>query len=351
MTDFELWLRTPAKQPDLTIQQAALERQQQLTKPAGSLGLLEDVAVQLASLQASETPSIERIQITVFAADHGIVEEGVSAFPQVVTAEMIRNFSRGGAAISVLAKENNAQLSVINMGTVSELEPLKSVEDLRVAAGTKNFLHHAAMSESQCQQAIIAGRDHIESILSSGIQLFIGGEMGIGNTSSATAMACALLGDNALTLVGPGTGLDDDKVKQKAGIIQAALTTHRGQLNSPLNVLQYLGGFEIAALVGAYIHCAKVGLPILIDGFISSVAALLAQRLCPETLPWFLFSHQSAEPGHQKVLTELNATPLLMLGMRLGEASGAAVALPLIKLSCALHNNMATFSQASVSEQ
>ncbi|NQY27374.1 MAG: nicotinate-nucleotide--dimethylbenzimidazole phosphoribosyltransferase [Piscirickettsiaceae bacterium] len=350
MTDFELWLASPAKQPDLASRQAALERQQQLTKPAGSLGQIEDIAVTLASLQANENPSVDRVQITVFAADHGIVEEGVSAFPQEVTGEMIRNFSRGGAAISVLAHENNAQLSVINMGTVNKLEPLTNVDDARIAAGTKNFLHHAAMTESQCQQALLIGQEHIEHVYNSGIQLFIGGEMGIGNTSSATAITCALLKREARYLVGPGTGLDSDSVQMKANIIQTALDKHHQQLDSPLRILHYVGGFEIAALVGAYIHCAKVGLPVLIDGFISSVAALLAEQICPGTQVWFLFSHQSAEPGHQQVLAELNATPLLSLGMRLGEASGAAMVLPLIKSSCALHNNMATFSQASVSQ-
>ncbi len=351
MTDFELWLALPAKEPDKACRQAALQRQQQLTKPAGSLGQIENLAVTLASLQASEKPNVDRVQITVFSADHGIVEEGVSLFPQEVTAEMIRNFSRGGAAISVLAQENNAQLSVINMGTINKLESLDHVDDDRIAAGTKNFLHYAAMTEFQCQQALLVGQAHIDKLHNSGIQLFIGGEMGIGNTSSATAIACALLARKAQSLVGPGTGLDADSVKKKADIIQASLDKHQQQIGSPLRVLQYVGGFEIAALVGAYIHCAKVGLPVLIDGFISSVAALLAERVCPGSQEWFLFSHQSAEPGHQQILTALNARPLLNLGMRLGEASGAAMALPLLKLSCALHNNMATFAQASVSRQ
>ncbi|NOQ82107.1 MAG: nicotinate-nucleotide--dimethylbenzimidazole phosphoribosyltransferase [Methylophaga sp.] len=351
MTDFERWITSAAKQPHLISQQAAIERQQQLTKPAGSLGQLEEIAIQLAGLQSNETPSVDTVQITVFAADHGIVQEGVSAFPQAVTAEMIRNFSHGGAAISVLAKENNAQLSVINVGTVSQLETLDNVEDARIAAGTKNFLHQAAMTESQCQQAILIGRNHIDQLVKTGTQLFIGGEMGIGNTSSATAIACALLNREALQLVGSGTGLDKDGTIKKAQIIQQSLNNHQTRLTSPLSIMQFLGGFEIAALTGAYLNCAKLGVPVLIDGFISSVAALLTQRMCPDSMPWFLFSHRSAEAGHQQILDELKATTLLDIGMRLGEASGASVALPLLRLSCSLHNNMATFAQASVSEQ
>lgn len=351
MTDFDFWLETPCQKVDKQAQQSALEHQQQLTKPAGSLGQLENIAVQLAGLQSNDRPNIDKVHITVFAADHGIVEEGVSAFPQAVTAEMIRNFSRGGAAVSVLAKENNAQLSVINLGTVSPLEALDNVEDSRIAAGTKNFLHQAAMTEAQCQQAMLIGRDHIDQLAKTGTQLFIGGEMGIGNTSSATAIACALLNRDALQLVGSGTGLDKEGTLKKAQIIQQSLNHHQDRLKSPLTILQHLGGFEIAALTGAYLHCAKLGLPVLIDGFISSVAALLAQRIAPDSLEWFLFSHRSAEAGHQQILDELKAATLLDIGMRLGEASGASVALPLLRLSCSLHNNMATFSQASVSEK
>jgi len=351
MTDFKQWLATPAKAIDNQAATQAFEHQQQLTKPAGSLGQLEKIAIQLAGLQANNQPTIKQVHITIFAADHGIVKEGVSAFPQAVTAEMIRNFSQGGAAISVLAKENNTLLSVINVGTVTELEQLDGVEDQRIAAGTASFVEHEAMTAEQCQQAMLVGRQHIEQLIKQDCQLFIGGEMGIGNTSSATAIACALLNRNAQHLVGAGTGLEPQAIAHKAQIIQQALDHHHDQLNSPLAILHTLGGFEIAALTGAYLHCAQQGLPVLVDGFISSVAALLAQRLHANSRPWFLFSHCSAEVGHQHILSALEADTLLDIGMRLGEASGAAVALPLLRLSCALHNNMATFAQASVSEQ
>jgi len=348
MNEFEHWLSSPSQKINTLSQHAAAERQGDLTKPAGSLGQLEDIAIQLAGLQSTTSPNVDRVQISIFAADHGIVGEGVSAFPQAVTAEMIRNFSHGGAAISVLARENKADLSVINVGTISSLGPLDNVDDQRIAAGTNNFRHHTAMTEEQCQQAILIGREHINRLVDKGIQLFIGGEMGIGNTSSATAIASALLNKEALQLVGSGTGLDPESTLKKAQVIQQALHHHHDKLTSPMRIIECVGGFEIAALTGAYLNCAKRGIPVLIDGFISSVSALLAYRMCADSLPWFLFSHRSAESGHQQVLEALSASTLLALGMRLGEGSGAGVALPLLRLSCALHNKMATFSQASV---
>ena len=351
MTDFQNWLDHPIATIDSMSQQAAIDRQQQLTKPAGSLGQLEAIAIQLAGLQATDKPSVDNVQITVFAGDHGVVDEGVSAFPQAVTTEMVRNFSRGGAAISVLARETGASLSVVNTGTVTELEKLEHVDNKRIAAGTANFMNKPAMTLAQCQQALLVGRDTVEEAKSANMQLFIGGEMGIGNTSSATAIASALLNLAPETLAGPGTGLNSEGVQHKAHVIKRSLELHQPHLNSPLSVLQHVGGFEIAALVGAYLHCAKLGLPVLIDGFITSVAALVAQKISPESSQWFLFSHQSAEPGHPQILAELQAQPLLNINMRLGEASGAAVVLPLIKLSCALHNSMATFSEAAVSQE
>lgn len=351
MTEFEQWLISAPKKIDQEAQSAAQQRQQQLTKPAGSLGQLEEIAISLAGMQGTIQPHIEKIHITVFAGDHGIVAEGISAFPQAVTAEMVRNFSRGGAAISVLAKQTNADLTVLNMGTVTAIETLAGVENHRIASGTQNFLHHPAMTLEECQQALTVARQHIEQLGDNHIDLFIGGEMGIGNTTSATAIASALLTINPIEITGAGTGLNQTEIQHKADVIQQALNHHQDQLVSPLTILQYLGGFEIAALAGAYITCAKVGIPVLVDGFISSVAALMAERLSPGTKDWFLYSHQSSELGHQVILKHLSAKPLLNIGLRLGEASGAAATIPLIKLSCALHNSMATFAEAAVSEK
>lgn len=349
MTSFQQWLSIEPVAIDQSATEAAKQHQMQLTKPAGSLGQLEAIAIQLAGMQASPRPQANQVHISVFAADHGVVEEGISAFPQAVTAEMVKNFAHGGAAISVLAKELDATLDVINMGTISELETLTGVIDHRIAAGTANFVQQAAMTQEQCQEAILHGRQHIEQIKQNKVDLFIAGEMGIGNTTSATAIATAILKLEAKEVSGPGTGLDAKGISHKAMIIEKALIKHSVQLTSPLTILQYLGGFEIAALVGCYLACGKQGLPVIIDGFISSVAALVAESLCPRTKQWFIYSHRSAEPGHQYVLKALNAKPLLDLSMRLGEASGAATVLPLIRLSCALHNQMATFEQAAVS--
>lgn len=352
------WLAQPCASLNETARAAALARQGQLTKPPGSLGRLEEIAVRFAAWQGVEKPELDRVHISIFAADHGVAEEGVSLFPQAVTAEMVRNFARGGAAISVLARQLNATLEVINLGTVSVVEPLDNVRDERIAAGTANFARQPAMSVAQCAAALQAGRNAALRAKQRGVQLFIGGEMGIANTTSASAIACALLSAAPESLAGPGTGLDSAGVTHKAAVIKRALELH-GLLPSPANargvwtleVLRAVGGFEIAGLAGAYIAAAQNGVPVLVDGFISSVAALVAVRINPAVRAWLLFAHTSAEPGHQRVLDALEAQPLLQLGMRLGEGSGAAAAVPLLQLACALHCGMATFAEAGVSEQ
>ncbi len=345
------WLARPCAALNETARTAALARQGQLTKPPGALGRLEDLAVQLAAWQGAEQPVMEQVHIAIFAADHGVAEEGVSLFPQAVTAEMVRNFARGGAAISVLARQLNATLEVVNLGTVSAVEPLDGVRDERIAAGTANFARQPAMSAGQCDAALQAGRNAALRAKQQGAQLFIGGEMGIANTTSAAAIACSLLSAAPDALAGPGTGLDRAGVSHKAQVIAKALSLHHAAAGQPLEVLRCVGGFEIAGLAGAYVAAAQNGLPVLVDGFISSVAALVAVRINPALREWLLFAHTSAEPGHQRVLDALGAQPLLQLGMRLGEGSGAAAAVPLLQLACALHRGMATFAEAGVSEQ
>jgi len=343
------WYEQAAKSRDLAVEQQALARQDQLTKPRGALGQLERLAVRLASLQGCAQPRLERVALTVFAGDHGVTEEGVSAFPQVVTAEMIRNFSRGGAAISVVARRLGAHFEVVNVGTVSELEALPGVLDCRVMAGTANFCRQPAMRETQLQQALQVGFDAAERAREQGAQLFIAGEMGIGNTTPATALACVFLGLDAARLAGPGAGLDAAGVSRKAEAIQRALALHQPCAAAPLATLAALGGLEIAAMAGAYIRCAQLGLPLLVDGFITTAAALCAVRINPGVREWLLFGHQSAEPGHRLLLESLAAEPVLRLDMRLGEGSGAALAVPLLQHACALHNEMATFAEAAVS--
>lgn len=345
------WWQKPCQPLDHVARTKAQARQQQLTKPAGSLGRLEQVAVQLAALQGRERPSVDLLWISIFAGDHGVVAEGVSAFPQAVTGQMLRNFVNGGAAISVLARQLDAALEVVDLGTAVPLEALPGVRHLLVGAGTQNFVEDAAMTEAQVLIALEAGRDSVQRAQQVGTELFIGGEMGIGNTTAATALASCLLDCPVAELVGPGTGLNDAGVTHKRAVIEAALALHKPLADAPIEVLRRLGGFEIVALVGAYLACAQRGLPALVDGFICSVAALVAQRLNPGCCDWLLFAHRGAEPGHQRVLQALQAEPLLELGLRLGEGSGAALAVPLLQLACRLHNDMATFAEAAVAER
>ncbi len=341
------WILQPCAALNEVAREEALARQGQLTKPPGALGQLETIAVQLAAMQGAARPQLDRVQICVFAADHGIAAEGVSAFPQAVTGEMVKNFATGGAAISVLAKTLGATLEVVNLGTLNDPGVWPGVLRAVIAPMTANFAVEAAMTRSQLDAALQAGRDSV--LRAASAQLFIGGEMGIANTTSASAISCALLHEAPRLLAGPGTGLDSHGVIHKAEVIGRALALHNLSETDALEILRCLGGFEIAALTGTYIAAAQSGMPVLVDGFISSVAALLAVRINPDVRNWLLFAHTSAEPGHQRVLVAMNAEPLLQLGMRLGEGSGAAVAVPLLRLACALHNGMATFAEAAVS--
>ncbi|QXI02178.1 nicotinate-nucleotide--dimethylbenzimidazole phosphoribosyltransferase [Pseudomonas monsensis] len=347
----QTWWLNPCKPVNAEVVAQAAARQQQLTKPAGSLGRLETVAVQLAGLQGQVKPTLEQIWIAIFAGDHGVVAEGVSAFPQEVTGQMLLNFVSGGAAISVLARQLGAQLEVVDLGTVTPSLNLPGVLHLNVGPGTANFVKGAAMTPAQGELALQAGRDSVLRAKAVGAQLFIGGEMGIGNTTAASALACALLDCPVAHLTGPGTGLNAEGVSHKTQVIERALALHAAQRGDALQTLFNLGGFEIAALVGAYLAAAQEGVAVLVDGFICTVAALVAVRLNPACREWLLFGHRGAEPGHRHVLETLGAEPLLELGLRLGEGSGAALAVPLLRLACDLHGQMATFAEAAVADR
>jgi len=378
-----LWWQQPVKPLDESARAVARLRQDNLTKPPGSLGRLEQLAVELAAMQYRVKPRIEQPWISIFAGDHGVVAEGVSAFPQEVTQQMLANFVNGGAAISVLARAAGAHLEVVDAGTLAPAQ-MPGVLWAKAGDGSANFTQGPAMSEAQLVHCLDLGRSTAKRSIASGGDLFIGGEMGIGNTTAAAALACALLGLPGRELAGPGTGLDSEGVNHKAAVIDKALALH-GFLPSPsgggaggegkapplgasvawdANVapspqpspggggseaLRCLGGFEIAALAGAYVACAQQGLPVLVDGFITTAAALAACRMNPGVRDWLLFAHASAEPGHARLLAALDAEPLLRLEMRLGEGSGAATALPLLRLACELHGGMATFAEAGVS--
>jgi len=345
------WIADPAKPLNPEMEARAWARQGQLTKPPGALGQLEGLAVRLAALQGVERPSVDRVTIAIFAADHGVAAENVSAFPQAVTGEMVKNFARGGAAISVLARTLDTRLEVVNLGTVNDPGELPNVVRNFIAPMTANFAVEPAMSQEQLALALGAGRDSAQRAIESGAQMYIGGEMGIANTTAAAALGCALLGLAPEVLAGPGTGLDHAGVTHKTGVLRRTLKLHAAHFDDPLECLRRVGGFELAALTGACLTCAQRGLPVLVDGFISTAAALAAVRIAPRSADWMIYAHGSAEPGHARVLDALHARPLLNLGMRLGEGSGAAVALPLLRLACVLHNGMATFAEAAVSEK
>ncbi|EXE37693.1 nicotinate-nucleotide--dimethylbenzimidazole phosphoribosyltransferase [Acinetobacter baumannii] len=344
------WWLESVKQPNLDAKQQAEQHQLQLTKPTGALGDLEQIAITLASLQSNAHPQVSHPWIAIFAGDHGVVEENISAYPQAVTRQMLQNFTTGGAAISVIAKYHQAHLQVIDCGTVGEAYEYAGVERHCIRAGTANFAKQAAMNADECRAALELGKKSVDTAKANRADIYIAGEMGIGNTCSASALACLLLNDTAEQLTGVGTGIGADQLRHKIEVIEKAIELHHKHvIGDVFKTLCAVGGLEIAAITGAYIRCAQVGLPVIVDGFISSVAALCAVRMNPQVRDWMLFGHQSAEYGHQRILQELNADPILNMNLRLGEGSGAGAALALVKMACVLHNQMATFAQAAVS--
>ena len=345
------WIENNLPQRDSIYKEDASERQTQLTKPLGSLGELENIAIRIADIQQTKSPSVDKTSIVIFAADHGIVEEGVSAFPQEVTAQMVMNFLQGGAAISVLAKQLNANFEVVDVGILTALPEQNGLVIQRAGASTANSAKQDAMTTEQLETAFQAGYDAVERAVKKGSELFIGGEMGIGNTTSAATLYCALLGLTPEQATGAGTGLDDDGIKHKISVIHKILETHQACDEDTLEWLRCVGGFEIAALTGAYIRAAQCNLPVIVDGFISTAAALCAALIQPKVNDVLFFSHVSAEQGHRNVMEILQQKPLLDLSMRLGEGSGAAVAANLLRSACMLHTQMATFAEAAVATQ
>ena len=352
---FPEWIVQPCPGVSAVHQDAARVRQAELTKPAGALGRLETLAIELAGLQHADRPRAERASILIFAGDHGIAAQGVSAYPQEVTIAMLANFANGGAAISVLARALGASLEVIDVGTLAEA-PLPGIVTDKPRRGSRNFSAEPALEPAELAFAFEAGRRAVARAAASIPDLLILGEMGIGNTTAAAAVAAALLAVGAGSVAGRGTGLDAAGRAQKVRIIDAALrhhdlTTPDGLAKpgvTPVKILCAVGGLEIAAIAGAIIAAAQRRIPVLVDGFIVSVAALAAVRLNAACRPYLIFAHRSAEQGHRLVLEALEARPLLDLDLRLGEGSGAAVALPILRLACALHNDMATFAEAAV---
>jgi nicotinate-nucleotide--dimethylbenzimidazole phosphoribosyltransferase len=317
------------------------------TKPLGSLGVLEQMAKQIGLVQQTTAPVVSDPAILVFAGDHGVVAEGISAFPQDVTWQMVENFLAGGAAINVFAEQNGIALTVVDAGVNHDFGPRGGLVDMKVAHGTRNFAQQAAMSAEQCALALERGMQ-LTAALPGNVVGF--GEMGIGNTTAAAALMHRLTGTPAAACAGAGTGLSAEGVLHKQRVIEAAARLH-AQASQPLDVLAAFGGFEIAMMAGAMLKAAELRKLLLIDGFIVTSALLVAARLQPNILDYCLFSHCSNEQGHRQMLEALNGRPLLNLGLRLGEGTGSALALPLVHAAVNFLNRMATFASAQVSEK
>lgn len=317
------------------------------TKPLGSLGALERLARQIGLIQASEQPRMARPAIVVCAGDHGVTEEGVSAYPQSVTWQMVENFLAGGAAINVFARQNHCALHIVDTGVNHDFGQRAGLLNRKIASGTANFCRAPAMTPTQCEAAMQAGMDLVDT-LDADVLGF--GEMGIGNTTAAAALMAAFTGIAVADCVGAGTGLDAQGIARKADAVTRALQLHAGA-TTPLDKLAALGGFEIAFMSGAMLRAAQQRRVLLVDGFIVSSALLVASAMQPALLDYCVFSHCSDEAGHRRMLAHLRAKPLMQLDLRLGEGTGAALALPLLRAAVNFLDQMATFSSASVSEK
>ena len=316
--------------PDVDAGAAAAGRQARLTKPAGSLGRLEDLAEWLATWQGRHPPQLERPYAAVFAGNHGVAARGVSAYPAAVTQQMVQNFISGGAAVNQLCGLADADLRVY---------------ELALEQPTRDFTEAPAMDEDDCVRALAYGMMAVEQ----GIDVLALGEMGIANTTSAAAICCALYGGEAADWVGRGTGIDDEGLTRKIAVVDQAVAAHREAMSDSFEVLRCLGGLEIAAIAGAVIAARLARTPVVLDGYTCTAAAAVLHAAHPQALDHCLVAHRSAEPGHRRLLEKLGKAPLLDLGMRLGEASGAMLAVLVLKAACACHNGMATFDEAGVS--
>ena len=332
---------------DVALAQRLQHRLDQKTKPRGALGRLEALAQQIGLIQRSEAPVLREPQLVVFAADHGLAAQGVSAYPSDVTWQMVENFLGGGAAVSVLARQHGLSLTVVDAGVRHEFAPRAGLLNCKIAAGTASALDGPAMTPAQCAQAIESGREVVRAL--SGNVLLLG-EMGIANTSAAALLLARLTGHAIAACVGRGTGLDDAGLARKLGVLRRVLQRH-ADAAQPLEALAAFGGFEIAMMAGAALQAASERRLVVVDGFIGGAAILVAAELAPAVLDYCVFAHRSDEAGHALMLAHLNAVPLLALGLRLGEGSGAALAWPLIDSAVRLLDQMASFESAGVSDR
>jgi nicotinate-nucleotide--dimethylbenzimidazole phosphoribosyltransferase len=329
----------------------ARKRQDDLTKPQGSLGQLESLSIQIAGIKRNPRPRIAQKVIFTLAGDHGVTKEGVSAYPSEVTPQMVYNFLRGGAAINVLARYIGARVVIADLGVASILERHPDLSDRKVGLGTQNMAKGPAMSKEEAIRSIEAGMELVEAELSKGVDILGTGDMGIGNTTASSAITAALTGADVAAVTGRGTGLDDKGWEKKVKVIQQALERNQPDPKDAIDVLSKVGGFEIGGITGVILAGARHRIPVVLDGFISGAAALIATSLSPHTKPYLIASHQSVEEGHRIILDHLGLKPLLNLGLRLGEGTGAALGIFLVEASLKILGEMATFSEAGVSEK
>jgi nicotinate-nucleotide--dimethylbenzimidazole phosphoribosyltransferase len=334
---------------DVAAGDAARARQLQLTKPPGSLGRLEDLACWFAARLGNPVPAQPQCEVFVFAADHGVAARGVSAFPQSVTGQMVGNFARGGAAINVLASLEGCRIEVVDVGVASDEAPPAGVRNERVRAGTRDLASESAMTADELRAALAVGERCARAAVARDARLLIAGDMGIANSTAAACLICAITGATPEAVVGRGTGVDDAGLVRKVDVVRIALG-RVAKVREPSQLLAELGGLEIAAIAGFYLEAARQGVPVLLDGYISTAAALAAVSIKPDAVNWMLASHRSAEAGHSVALQWLKLEPLLDLGLRLGEGTGAALTVPIVRAALALHARMATFGEAGVAE-
>ena len=352
MTHACLSERIPLIRPiDPVWEARARARLDDLTKPPGSLGVLENIATRVATIQKTDRPVLERTRVIVMAGDHGVVAQGVAAYPQEVTAQMVANFASGGAAVNQLAGWSGAEVVVCDVGVAADVDSIPGVIKEKVARGTADMTQGPAMTEDQALRALSVGMRLADEAVEQGVAAVAVGEMGIGNTTAAAALTAAFTGAEPSDVVGPGTGLDDDGVARKATVVTRALEVNPPDADDALGVLAALGGLEIAGLAGVVIAAAAHGVPVVADGFISGAAALAAVRVAPTAKDYLFASHRSTEPGHAAVLDALGLEPVLDLGMRLGEGTGALLALGIMDAACRILADMATFAEAGVSDR
>ena len=333
---------------DVAAGNAARARQLQLTKPPGSLGRLEELACWFAARLGNPVPAQPSCEVFVFAADHGVAARGVSAFPPSVTGQMVGNFARGGAAINVLASLEGCRIEVVDVGVASDEPPPAGVRNERVRAGTRDLASESAMTADELRAALSVGERCAREAVGREARLLIAGDMGIANSTAAACLICAVTGATPESVVGRGTGVDDAGLVRKVDVVRIALA-RIAKVREPSRLLAELGGLEIAAIAGFYLEAARQGVPVMLDGYISTAAALAAAAIEPGVVDWMLASHRSAEAGHSVALQWLKLEPLLDLGLRLGEGTGAALTVPIVRAALALHARMATFGEAGVS--